>query len=430
MGRAFAWVDQEKLHNWAGNIEYSTETLSSPASIRELQQFVRSRPKFKVLGTRHCFNDIADSKDAFVSLASLGDDVRFDTDSRTVSVNGAMKYGQLAPILDAKGLALHNLASLPHISIAGACITATHGSGERNGNLSTAVTALEIMTPGGEVRTLTRQQGGEFFGAVVNLGALGVITRVTLETQPTYNVRQYVYQNLPLSQLVEHFDEIEKAAYSVSFFTDWQNKRINELWLKCRVGSGPAFPAPQEFFDAKIATRNLHPIEALSAENCTEQMGVPGPWYDRLPHFKMGFTPSAGKELQAEYFIPRQHAVEAILAVERLRDQITPHLFISEIRSIAADELWMSPCYKPPCVTSHFTLKPEWNAVRELLPIIERELEPFNARPHWGKLFTVSRARLHKIYDRMPEFVRLCQTYDPKRKLQNRFLERNIFGAV
>src|SRR5467141_2121183 len=282
--------------------------------------------------------------------------------------------------LDGKGFALHNLASLPHISIAGAISTATHGSGEKNGNLATAVSALEIVTAAGEVVKLFRQKDGEkFSGGVVGLGALGVITKVTLDIQPTFLMRQYVYENLPLDQVKDQFEAIESSAYSVSLFTDWQKRRFNEVWIKTRIEKGQAFNATPEFFGAKPATRNLHPIAELSAENCTEQMGVPGPWYERLPHFRMGFTPSAGKELQTEYFVPRHHAVEAILAVERLRDRISPHLMISEIRAIAADNLWLSPCHEQPSVTIHFTWKQDWPAVRMLLSVIEKELAPLKA---------------------------------------------------
>jgi alditol oxidase len=241
-------------------------------------------------------------------------------------------------------------------------------------------------------------------------------------------MRQYVYENMPLSELKTHFDAIESSAYSVSIFTDWQKQRINELWIKTRMDSGQEFHATPEFFGAKLATRNLHPIAQLSAENCTEQMGVPGSWYERLPHFRMGFTPSAGKELQSEYFVPRQHAIEAILAVERLREHLGPHLMITEIRAIAADKLWMSPCYQQSCVTIHFTWKPDWPAVSQLLPVIERELAPFQARPHWGKLFTISPSVLKGIYKKMPDFLELSGKYDPHGKFHNEFLNRNIFA--
>ena len=424
-----SWAGGDKLKNWAGNVAYGTDRLYSATSVEQAQEFVRKHARLKVLGTRHCFNHIADSTDEFLSLRPMDKVLSLDAQARTVTIPANMSYGQLAPYLHEHGFALHNLASLPHISVAGACATATHGSGEKNGNLATSVSAFEMITASGDIVKLSRKQDGQgFSGAVVGLGALGVITKITLDLLPTFMVKQYVYENLPLSELQEHFDAIEASGYSVSLFTDWQKKRVNEVWIKSRVEAGQSFNATPDFFGAKLATRNLHPIAELSAENCTEQMGVPGAWYERLPHFRMGFTPSAGNELQAEYFVPRRHAIEAILAIERLRDQVTPHLLISEIRTIAADDLWMSPCYKQPSVTIHFTLKPDWPAVSQLLPVIERELAPFHARPHWGKLFTVSPERLEASYEKLPAFIELTKKYDPHGKFRNDFLNKNIFG--
>ncbi|PYT26505.1 MAG: FAD-binding protein [Acidobacteria bacterium] len=419
----------QKLTNWAGNLSYSTDNVHEAASVEQIRSVLRSREKVKVLGTCHCFNSIADSRHNLLSLKPMHEVVALDAGASTVTVDAGITYGQLCPYLDSKGFALHNLASLPHISVAGACSTATHGSGEKNGNLSTAVSAFEIITAAGDLVKLSRKSDGEVFrGAVVGLGALGVITRITLDIQPTYAMRQYVFENLPLAQMKEHFDEILSSAYSVSLFTDWQKQRINELWIKSRVEHGQAFAAPPEFFGAKLATRNLHPITELSAENCTEQMGVPGPWYERLPHFRMGFTPSAGKELQSEYFVPRCNALDAILAVERLRDQVTPHLLISEIRAIAADDLWMSTCYRQPSVTIHFTWKQDWPAVRRLLSVIEKELSTFQPRPHWGKLFTLPPADLRSRYEKLPDFIKLAAKYDPKGKFRNDFLNTNLFA--
>ena len=424
------WSSNDKLTNWAGNIEYGTDKLYSAKSVKEVQDFVRNRNKLKVLGTRHCFNTIADTNAEFLSLKPMDQVVKLDANAKTATIESGLSYGQLCPYLDHEGWALHNLASLPHISVAGACSTATHGSGEKNGNLSTAVSALEMVNANGDVVKLSRSQDGEAFrGAVVGLGALGVITKLTLDIQPRFMMKQYVYQDLPIDELKEHFDAIESAAYSVSLFTDWQKSRINEVWLKIRMPEQPTFDAPAEFFGAKRATRNLHPIIELSAENCTEQMGVAGPWYDRLPHFRMGFMPSAGKELQTEYFVPRHSAIDAILAVARLRDQVSPHLLITEIRTIAADDLWMSPCYKRDSVTIHFTWKPDWPSVQRVLPIIERELSPFHVRPHWAKLFALSPANLHSRYERLPDFVEACQKYDPHGKFRNEFLNRNIFRS-
>jgi xylitol oxidase len=426
----FAWAAGERLTNWAGNLVYGTDRLYSASSLQQVRDYVKRESNLKVLGTRHCFNNIADSKHNLLSLKSMDEVVELDARAATVTVSAGITYGQLSPYLHSKGFALHNLASLPHISVAGACSTATHGSGEKNGNLATAVSGLEFVTAAGDLVKLSRQQDGEtLHGAIVGLGAIGVITKLTLNIQPTFMMRQYVYENLPLDEVKEHFDAIESSAYSVSLFTDWQKQRINEVWIKSRVEDGHSFDAGPTFFGAKLATKNLHPIAELSAENCTEQMGVPGPWFERLPHFRMGFTPSAGKELQSEYFVPRQHAVEAILAVERLRDQISPSLLISEIRAVAADNLWLSPCYKQPSVTIHFTWKPDWSAVSKLLPVIEKELARFSARPHWGKLFSISPAALKSTYEKLPDFIQLSTKYDPHGKFRNEFLNKNIFGS-
>src|ERR1700704_4550870 len=430
VSRLLAWAGEERLKNWAGNLEYSTDRLYAATSIEQVRDYVKKESKLKVLGTRHCFNNIADSTDSFLSVKPMDKVIAVDPAKRTVTVGAGITYGQLCPYLDSKGFALHNLASLPHISVAGACSTATHGSGEKNGNLATAVSGLEMVTASGDVVKLSREHGGgKFLGGALGRGALGVTTRLTLDMQPTFLMRQYVYETLPLSQLKDHFDAIESSAYSVSLFTDWQKQRINEVWIKSRVEPGATFDATPDFFGAKRATRNLHPIAELSAENCTEHMGAPGPWYERLPHFRMGFTPSAGKELQSEYFVPRQHAVESILAVERLRDQVSPSLLITEIRTIAGDHLWLSPCYEQDCVTIHFTWKPDWPAVSKLLPVIEKELAPFKARPHWGKLFTTSAKELKSIYKKMPEFVELSRRYDPQGKFRNEYLNRNIFAT-
>jgi alditol oxidase len=421
-------LGSEPLTNWAGNITYSTDHIQEAANVDAIRTVLRSDNKLKVLGTRHCFNTIADSRHNFLSLKPM-QEMTLDAAARTVTVGAGVKYGQLGPYLDAKGFALHNLASLPHISVAGAITTATHGSGEKNGNLSTAASALELVTAAGDVVTLSRESNArDFQAAVVGLGALGVITRVTLKVQPTYQVRQYVYEDLPLRQMQDHFDEIEASGYSVSLFTDWRAKKISELWIKTRTDQTPPFAAPPEFFGAKLATQNLHPIIGLSAENCTQQMGVPGPWYDRLPHFRMGFTPSAGKELQTEYLLPRRHAIEAILAVERLQDQVSPHLLITEIRTIAADDLWMSTAYQQPSVAIHFTWKPDWPAVRNVLPVIEKELSPFQPRPHWGKLFTMPPAQLRSRYEKLDDFLQLAKKYDPNGKFRNDFLNANLFS--
>lgn len=426
-----SWAANDKLKNWAGNFEYSTDRLYPAKSMAQVQELVQKHQNLKVLGTRHCFNGIADSTHNLISLAPMEQVIGLDPKARTVTVDAAMRYGQLAPYLDQKGFALHNLASLPHISIGGACATATHGSGVKNGNLATAVAGLEFITAGGDVRTLSREKDGEAFrAAVVHLGGLGVVTKVTLDIQPTFKMSQDVYENLPLVQLSDHFEAIVASGYSVSLFIDWQKKLISEVWLKRRIDEGAKLaPATADLFGATLAKKNLHPIAELSAENCTEQLGVPGPWYERLPHFRMGFTPSSGKELQSEYFVPRRNAVEAILAIERLRDSVSPHLMISELRTIDGDNLWMSPCYRQPALAIHFTWKPDWPSVRKVLPLIENELAPFGARPHWGKLFTMVPATLQSRYEKWHDFRQMLREYDPQGKFRNAFLDANIYST-
>jgi alditol oxidase len=314
--------------------------------------------------------------------------------------------------------------------VVGACATATHGSGSKNGNLSTAVRAMEIVIASGEVVTLSREKlGDKFSGTVVGLGALGVITKITLAVQPTFQVTQVVYENLLFSQLEHHLDDIFASGYSVSIFTDWQNHRATQVWIKRRVDQSPHIDFKEDFFGATPATRNLHPLAGHSAENCTEQMGIPGPWYERLPHFRMNFTPSSGAELQSEYFVPRDKGYAAIRAIEQLRDEITPHLFISEFRTVAADDLWISPCYQQASMTLHFTWKPEWPAVKRVLPLIEEKLAPFGARPHWAKLFTMEPTRLRSHYAKISDYRAVLAQYDPNGKFRNGFINTNIFDA-
>jgi xylitol oxidase len=419
-----------KLTNWAGNITYGNSNLMHVSSIPEAAEAVKHYDRIKVLGTRHCFNHIADSRDRFLSLASVNRVIAIDEQHHTVTVQSGIRYGELAVALDIKGYALHNLASLPHISVAGGCITASHGSGVHNANLSSAVRALELITAKGDIVEFSLEKNSTLFnGAVVNLGGLGVVTRLTLAIQPTYRVSQYVFENLPIRELEHHFEEIMSAGYSVSLFTDWREGNVSEVWIKSRVGEGQSFTGQREFFGATAATTDLHPIRGLSPENCTPQMGVPGPWYERLPHFKMGFTPSAGKELQTEYFVPREHSYAAIKAVQQLGDKISPLLQITEIRCIDADDCWISPCHQQPSTTIHFTWKPDWPAVSKLLPLIEGQLAPYHAKPHWGKLFTTPPHRLAALYKRMPDFQQLLRQYDPKGKFRNDFLNRVIFGV-
>jgi xylitol oxidase len=415
--------------NWAGNYTYRATTLRRPESVDELQTLVRESRRLKVLGTRHSFNDVADSDPdgTLVSLERLAPVFELDAARRTVTIDGGATYGRLCRSLAGTGFALHNLASLPHISVAGACATATHGSGDRNANLATAVRAMEIVTGDGEIVALDRERDGERFrGAVVGLGALGVVTRLTLDLQPAFDVRQDVFEGLPLDRLEGRFDELTSSGYSVSLFTGWREPRIDQVWVKHRVADGAIPARVAELLGAAAATVERHPIAGLSAEHCTAQLGVPGPWHERLPHFRMDFTPSSGAELQTDYFVPRAQAWQALTAIAALREHVAPVLQVAEVRTVAADDLWMSPCYERDCVSFHYTGVDDWPAVRALLPQIEAPLAPLGARPHWGKLFTMAPAEVQAHYARLDDFRALAREMDHAGKFVNPFLRTYI----
>lgn len=415
--------------NWAGNLTYGTDDLQTPGTVEEVCAAVKAASKLRALGSRHSFNAIADSTHEQISLARLTD-MTLDESARTVTVGGGVTYSRLAPWLDAKGFALHNLASLPGITVAGACATATHGSGLHNGNLATAVSAIELVNANGDLVELSREKHGErFLGAVVGLGAMGVVTRTTLDIQPTYKVAQSVYQGLSFDALQQHIEDIFASGYSVSVFTDWQHHRAEQLWVKRRLKEGDENHWKPELFGARLATEKLHPLAGHPTEAVTDQLGIPGPWYDRLPHFRIGQTPSSGQELQTEYLVPWTHAWEAIEAVEKLHGKIGPHLFITELRTVAPDRLWMSTAYDRQSLAIHFTWKPEWPAVREVLPLIESQLRPFGPRPHWGKLFTMPPSWLEPSYSRLPQFRALAAQYDPHGKFRNQFVRTNVYAV-
>ena len=419
--------------NWAKNYHFSTDKVYAPTTRDEVVAVVKANAKLKGLGSRHSFNDAADSRFAQISMRSVKS-IGIDAAAHIVTVGAGIAYGELAPVLDKAGFALHNLASLPHISVGGTIATATHGSGTGNGNLSTSVRALELVTADGDVVHLSRDKDGETFKtAVVHLGGLGIVTAVTLDLVPRFDMAQTVYQNLSFDQLEHNFEAIMGAAYSVSLFTTWQNNRATQVWLKSKVEPGktpPSYDAlPKEFYGATLQKAKLHPLTEMPAQNCTEQMGSVGPWYARLPHFKMEFTPSSGEELQSEYFVPRDHAYQAVRAVETLKDQITPHLLITELRAIKADDLPMSMAYGRDSLAIHFTWKPEEPAVRALLPAIEAKLAPFGARPHWGKIFTLDAKTLNGRYPKMNDYKALTAKMDPSGKFRNSFLDRNVFSV-
>ncbi len=410
--------------NWAGNYTYRAHAWHQPSTLGELQELVARLPRVRVVGSRHSFSDIADS-DELITLDRLPGELTVDRDAMTVTFGASLRYGELATELAREGLALANLASLPHIAAAGAIATATHGSGDGNGNLATAVAALELVSSDGTAHRVARADD-DFAGLVVGLGAAGAVTRITLDVEPAFEITQWVFETLPWSRLFEHFDAIMAAGYSVSVFTRW-GEAVDEVWVKRRAGDGST-SAGDELFGARAATQDRHPILGLDPVNCTPQLGLPGPWFDRLPHFRMGFTPSSGAELQSEYIVPRAHAVQAIEAVRGLADEIRPLTQVSEIRTVAGDELWMSPQYRRPSAAIHFTWKPDQPAVQRVLARLEAALAPYAARPHWGKLFLARADAIRELYERTDDFAGLLDRYDPRGAFRNRWLQTRVLG--
>ena len=414
-------------YNWAGNLRYSATEVAQPSTVEELRGLVASAPSVRALGTRHSFNDIADSPGVLVILEKLEGEPVLDPQARTVTVTAGTRYGDLAAFLVQQGWALHNLASLPHISVGGAVATGTHGSGNRNGNLATTVAALELVTADGGLVRVDRAHP-DFNGMVVSLGALGITTRITLDIEPAYEVRQDVFTEVPWSAVAENFDAITSAAYSVSIFSPLTGPAASQVWLKSRTDAPTPYAGKTDFFGGTAAAEPLHPLPGMSAVNCSQQMGVAGSWSDRLAHFRLAFTPSNGDELQSEFLVARDSAVEAIAILRAMSEEIAPLLQICEIRTMAADELWLSSSYGRETVGFHFTWKQRQADVEALLPRLEKALAPLGARPHWGKLFTLERQQLQELYPRFGDFQDLARRLDPQGKFGNSFLSRKLFN--
>ena len=408
------------MRNWGGNVSYRAARLHRPATLEELRRIVAGAKRIRVLGTRHGFSDIADSAE-LVTLEGLPADVVVDRAAGTVSVGAGMSFGALAAALEREGVALGNLPSTPQIAVGGAIATATHGSGDANGNLATAVAALELVTSTGELVAAHRGDA-DFDGLVVGLGATGAVTRVTLDVEPAYEVAQQVFEGLAWDALFEHFGAIVASGDSVSIFTRWDDT-VDQVWVK-RRGSTPGDAG--ELFGARTAAVDRHPIAGMDPAGCTPQLGRPGPWWDRLPHFRMGHTPSAGAEIQSEYHVARRDAADAIAALRGLAAEIRPLLYVCEIRTVAADRLWMSPQYERDSVALHFTWHPDQPAVERVLASVEAALEPFAPRAHWGKLFLADAAAIRGRYERSADFLALLGRLDPRGAFRNAWLARHV----
>jgi xylitol oxidase len=387
--------------------------------VEELRELVTRLPRVRVLGSRHSFTGIADSEE-LVTLDRLPREVAFDKDALTVSISGAVRYGELCAELAREQLALANLASLPHIAVAGAVSTATHGSGDRLGNLATAVAGLQIVTSDGRLVSVGRGDP-DFEGLVVGLGAAGAVVRMTLDVEPEYEMRQRVFEGLAWEALLENFDAITSSGSSVSVFSRW-GETVSQVWVKSRVSEKPV---PDELFGARPATAQVHPIEGLEPASCTPQLGLPGPWSERLPHFRLGFTPSSGAEIQSEYIVARQQAVDALEAVLQIGPKLRALVQVSEVRTIASDRLWMSPQYGQDTVAIHFTWEPQPERVGLALAQVERALAPFHPRPHWGKLFL---APAGGMYQRLADFAGLLDRFDPRGAFRNQWLETRVLA--
>jgi xylitol oxidase len=406
--------------NWAGNHTYGADTIHRPATLVELRRVVTSASQLRALGTRHTFNDVGEAK-SLVSLAGFEPEMEFDHDAMTASVNPAVRYGEFATGLHKAGLALHNMGSLPHISVGGATATGTHGSGDRNRNLSSAVCGIELMTSDGEIVWVKRGDPG-FEGMVVHIGALGVVTRLTFDVQQTYDVYQEVFEGLSWEALNGHFDEVTSSGYSVSIFTMFGDD-AGVLWRKHRLEAGQE-PGESESWGATPSVADRHPVGELSGDACTVQMRVPGPWCERLPHFLLDRTPASGEEIQSEYFVDRAHAVDAIEALRAFKPEMADIFMIGEIRTVAQDDLWLSMAYGRETVAFHFSWFMNPARLAELQPRLDSLFAEFGARPHWGKTAAYGGEYLERVYPKYGEFRELRRRLDPRGAFVTPFLER------
>lgn len=409
--------------NWAGNVTFRAARVHRPASVDELRRIVAASRRVRALGSGHSFSRVADTDGDLVRLDALPPSLRIDPVASTVTVSAGMRYADVAVALHRAGYALANLASLPHISVAGSVATGTHGSGDTQRCLAASVAAVELVGPEGDLVTLSREADPDRFpGAVVALGALGVVTRLTLDIEPAYTVAQRVHLGVPLDDVAAAPDAVFGAAYSVSVFTDWRSGEA-AVWCKRRT-DWPERPWP---VGGRPATEPVNPVPGMPPEFSTQQLDVPGPWFARLPHFRPELTPGAGEELQSEYYLPRAAAAEAIAAVRGIADRVAPVLHIAELRSVRADDLWLSPAYGRDTITCHFTWVKDLPAVEPVIAAVEERLLPLGARPHWGKLTALDPAAVAARLPRAADFAVLARDLDPAGTFRNAFVAR-AFG--
>lgn len=416
----------EREQNWAGTHVYGASRILQPQSVDELQSMVRESPRIRALGTRHSFNAIADGPGVLVSPVDIPTELVIADDRLSATVSAGARYAAVATELEAAGLALHNMGSLPHISVGGATATGTHGSGSRNGSLATSVRALEFVTADGSLRTI-RRGDADFDGSVIHLGALGIVSRVTLDVEPSFRARQDIYRNLPWSAIEgDGLAKLMGLGYSVSLFTEYGDD-ISAMWVKTRIPEGQDdVEVPDEIDGARRDPRQVGLVS--DDDNTTPMDGSVGPWHERLPHFRIDRTPSNGEEIQSEYFVALADGAAAVAAVRTLADRIQPHLLVTELRAVAADDLWLSETQGRDSLCIHFTWARHVDEVAALLPQIESVLEPFTARPHWGKVSTLDAAAIEARYPRIGEFRELVTQWDPSGKFGGGYLDRLVLG--
>jgi len=405
--------------NWAGTHQYTAPRIVTAATVDEVRAAVAGRGPVHALGTRHSFTDLPDTSGTLIDLAGLSGGFSLDAEASTVDVAAGTRYGELALWLDERGYALHNLGSLPHISIGGATATATHGSGNGNGVLTSAVRRIRYVGADGELHEV-RRGDADFDALAVGVGAFGVIVSLTLEVQPTYRARQDVYRDVSWDAALAQFDDITGAGYSVSVFTRWAPELLGDVWVKTRLGADDD-PVPDALLNgARVVEAN--PLEGLP--DLTELGGVPGPWMLRLPHFRLDGKPSFGDEIQSEYFVARTDAPAALNAMRALAEAIQPVLFVSELRTAASDDLWLSGAYQRDFLAIHFTWRNDPDGVRALLPLVEEALAPFHARPHWGKLHLFDADDIARVHPRLADARAVFERLDPAGRFANAHLTR------
>jgi xylitol oxidase len=404
---------------WARTHHFGAARLVEATSVDDVISAVRAGGSVKALGTRHSFNAIADTSGTLITVTGLAADPVIDESAPTVTVGAGTRYGELAPWLQERGWALHNLGSLPHISIGGATATGTHGSGLTLGSLSTAVAGLEYVGADGEAHRVIRSDP-DFDGMVVGLGSYGITTRITLDIQPTYDIAQHVYRAVPWDALLANPREVFGAAYSVSVFTQWDEPSIEQVWVKSRLDADGSLP--RAWLGARRVDVGRTNLAGGDPAALTPHTGQPGPWLERLPHFRLEFTPSNGDEIQTEYFVPFADAAGAIGAVRELASDIAPHLHVTELRTIAAGPLWLSGEYERETLCIHFTWRSHPEAVAALNPRIEAALASFQPRPHWGKVNSLTSAAIASAHPRLADARALFDRLDPEGRFQSEHL--------